>query len=88
MDHTVENLNFYRKAMYAFWQLAVFRGDPRAGMTPEEFFGFRVIDIACMHRYLAGEGYGAWFRLDDGRVVNSRGNAAITDPSCYDTTIH
>jgi hypothetical protein len=88
MAYVLENLNVYRGAMNKCWRLAVKRGRTPAGTTPEQFFGFRVIDIACMHRHLAGEGCGIWFRLDDGRVVDSQGEPAISDPSLYDVRIH
>jgi len=84
MAHELENLNVYRAAMTKYWRLAVKRGRIPAGTTPEQYFGFKVIEIVCMHRFLAGEGRGVWFRLDDGRVVDSRGEPAIPDPSHYD----
>ncbi len=87
MAHELENLNLYRAAMNQCWWLAVKHGRIPAGTTPEQFFGFRVIDIACMHVHLAGEGRGVWFRLDDGRVVDSNGEPAIADRSHYDAEI-
>ena len=88
MAHELENLNVYRAAMNKYWRLAVKRGRIPAGTTPEQYFGFRVIDIACMHRHLAGVGRGVWFRLDDGRVVDAMGKPAMADRSQYDVTIH
>lgn len=39
--------------------------------TPKEFYGFRAEDVECLHFWKRRHGAGLWFRLKDGRVVDS-----------------
>jgi hypothetical protein len=88
MAGRVLHLNEYRRLMEQFWRQGVETGLTTAGTTPEQYLGFKVIDIECVHYHLAGVGGGFWFRLDDGRVVDGQGRPCNSDPSLYDAVIN
>lgn len=52
--------------------------------TPEEFFGFHYGEVRTVHFHKQGVGYGAWFRLKCGRVVDEVARACRRDPEIYD----
>jgi hypothetical protein len=52
--------------------------------TPEEFYGFRAEDVECLHFRKRRFGAGIWFRLKDGRVVDSLGRPSQRWRAWYD----
>jgi hypothetical protein len=58
------------------------------GSTPEDFFGFTLDDIECVHHQMVGEGFSTWFRLHDGRVISSEGIEYNPEPSLYDVALN
>jgi len=60
----------YTEMMERFWRMGILGGLISDDSTPEEFFGFTVQDILCVHHRLAGVSAGTWFRLRDGRVID------------------
>ena len=82
------HLSVYKAMMQRYWSGAVKRGSISADSTPEQFFGFRAIDVAEVHHYMVKDGQGTWFRLDDGRVINMWGEQeGETDRFLYDPEV-
>jgi hypothetical protein len=51
--------------------------------TCREFYGFRDSDVIMMHFQKQGLGSGLWFRLKDGRVIDSVGRPSHRFRSWY-----
>jgi len=56
--------------------------------TKEEFYGFRASDVVRTHWWLAGFGGCLFFRLRDGRVIDTAGRRHDPNPEMYDQTIN
>ena len=54
--------------------------------TPEDYFGFHHNQVETVHFHKAGVGWGLWFRLRCGRVVDEVAMATCRDPDLYDQT--
>lgn len=63
------------------------KGKTRA-RTPEAFYGFRAEDVTEMYAHKHGAGYGAWFRLKDGRVIDALGKPSERERAWYVTPQH
>jgi hypothetical protein len=78
----------YTEMMERFWRMGIHGGLISDDSTPEEFFGFTVQDIEGVHHRLAGISAGTWFRLRDGRVIDSCARPAPPSPALYDVVVN
>jgi hypothetical protein len=74
----------YKEIMTNCWRAGISQGLTTPGTDPERFLGFEAFDVEEIHHHRTGKGAGTWFRLYDGRVVNSHGRAAPPARSLYD----
>jgi hypothetical protein len=56
--------------------------------SKEEFYGFEASAIVGAYSSKMGEGAGIYFRLSDGRVVDTSGRVHDPNPIWYDQTAH
>ena len=56
--------------------------------TPEEFYGFTVEDVVCVHLQMHGMGKGVWLRLKDGRVFDAVGRPSPAEMHWYESSAH
>jgi len=54
----------------------------------EEFYGFEYGDVVLVHFHKQGTGTGVFFRLRDGRVIDTGGQPHDPNPVWYDATTH
>lgn len=73
----------FNDLMREYHRQAVLVGGATAS-TPEEFFGFHHGEVRTVHFHKKGVGYGVWFRLKCGRVVDEVARACRRDPEVYD----
>lgn len=57
-------------------------------LSKEMFYGFCYRDIARVHFHKQGFGPGVFFRLRDGRVIDTAARRHESDPVWYDATTH
>lgn len=82
------DLTDFAALMQRYWEIAVNDGMIAATTTPEDFYGFSLTDIECVHRRLAGVGAGTWFRLRDGRVFDMFARESTPTRALYDQVLH
>ena len=87
-EHEVDRLDGFRGADAKDWEIAVYEGVIAATTTPEDFYGFKVTDVECVHQRLAGVGAGVWFRLRDGRVFDMFARESTPTRELYDVTVN
>ena len=63
------------------------KGKTRA-RTPEQFYGFRAVDVIEMYFRKHGFGRGLWYRLKDGRVIDAIGKPSEPDRIWYVSPAH
>jgi hypothetical protein len=56
--------------------------------SKEEFFGFKASEVEMVHHWKMGAGSGVYFRLRDGRVVDTSAQEHDPNPFWYDQTTH
>ena len=54
----------------------------------EEFYGFEAVEVDRVHFSKQGCGAGVFFRLRDGRVIDTEAREHDPDPIWYDQTTH
>ncbi len=77
-----EKLEVVTRIMRAYFVVLRTLGRTKAE-TPEELYGFRAPDVSEIHFYKAGFGRGLWYRLKDGRVLDSLGRPSRRDRISY-----
>ena len=77
-----EKLDVVPRVMRAYFVVLRTLGRTKAE-TPEELYGFRALDVSELHFYKAGFGRGLWYRLKDGRVLDSLGRPSRRDRISY-----
>ena len=77
-----EKLDAIKRMMRAYFVVLRTFGKTGAS-TPEAFYGFHARDVSEIHFYKAGFGRGVWYRLKDGRVLDSLGRPARRDRVAY-----
>ena len=82
------DVTVFAELMHRYWEIAVHEGAIAATTTPEEFYGFKVTDVECVHKRLAGVGAGIWFRLRDGRVFDMFARESTPTRELYDVTVN
>ena len=67
-------------------QLSSMRGARETDvMAPVQFYGFDPQEVAEIHFEQQGGGSGLWFRLKNGRVIDSRVKPCDPNPALYDS---
>lgn len=56
--------------------------------SKEDFYGFAAADVVLVHGHKQGRGAGVFFRLRDGRVIDTEAREHDPDPGWYDKTTH
>jgi hypothetical protein len=82
------DLTVFAELMQRYWEIAVHDGMIAPTTTPEDFYGFKITDIECVHQRLAGVGAGIWFRLRDGRVFDMFARESTPTRALYDVTMN
>lgn len=54
----------------------------------EKFYGFEAVEVVRVHFSKQGRGAGVFFRLRDGRVIDTAAQEHNPDPIWYDQTTH
>lgn len=73
--------------MQSAFVVAQWAGETQAE-TKEEFFGFTCHDVADVYSHKQGHGFGTFFRLRDGRIIDHKGGTSDVDLMLYDATTH
>lgn len=77
----------YDDILEKYFQVTKGLGLTEAG-SKEEFFGFGTGDVVRMHFHRQGFGAGVYFRLRDGRVIDTCAREHPPNPIWYDQTTH
>ena len=84
-------MNFTPNAIYDIMLIQfkeLRRLDATAAPSPGALFPFHPEDVCMVHFHNYDAGNGVWFRLYDGRVFDSCGCLAESDPALYLTVTH
>ena len=86
-DAMLVDVSSYDDILEKYFRVTKGLGLTEAG-SKEEFFGFGAGDVTGMHFHKQGFGAGPYFRLRDGRVVDTRAQEHPSNPIWYDQTTH